>query len=109
MWSHAQGLHESVVRLYGVTSEKDLPDHGCWENLSKALKPYNIIPEDIPSPFNMFQNMEIDSDTGEMTLAPIRPKPGSYVLLKAEIDCLVAISACPEAGMGKEIAVQIYK
>src|SRR5574341_2133732 len=32
---------------------EDLPDHGCWENLSQALEPWKIPPEDIPSPFNI--------------------------------------------------------
>src|SRR5687768_14334036 len=34
---------------------EDIPDHGCWENLSDALKPWNILPDDVPSPFNIFQ------------------------------------------------------
>jgi uncharacterized protein len=33
---------------------EEIPDHGCWENLSQALKPWNISPDDVPSPFNIF-------------------------------------------------------
>src|SRR6185295_3875831 len=28
---------------------EDIPDHGCWENLSNALKPWQISPDDVPS------------------------------------------------------------
>ena len=87
---------------------EDIPDHGCWENLSEALKPWNIPPEDIPSPFNIFQTMRIDSDTGGMFDTLIRPKEEAHVDFRAEMDCLVGVSACPESGRGKEIRVEIY-
>jgi uncharacterized protein len=87
----------------------DIPDHGCWENLTDALKPWNVAPEDIPSPFNIFQTMRIDPDTGAMLDTLIRPKTEAHVDLKAEMDCLVAVSACPESGRGKEIRVEIFE
>ena len=93
--------------------EEDLPDHGCWENLTEAVKPWNIAPEDIPSPFNIFGMVKIDGSTGRMEFEvfPVkeRPKPGTYVQLRAEMNCLVAASACPHAGWGLPIRVQIYE
>jgi uncharacterized protein YcgI (DUF1989 family) len=88
----------------------EIPDHGCWENLSGALKPYGIPPEDVPSPLNLFQTMEIDGATGRMAHTTIRPKAGTYVDLRAERDLLVAFSACPDlpAG-GKPVTVAIYE
>jgi len=53
------------MSVLGVPFEK-FPKHGCWENLSSALKPWRIPPEDIPSPFNIFQHMNIDGKTGRM-------------------------------------------
>jgi uncharacterized protein YcgI (DUF1989 family) len=35
----------------------EMPTHGCTENLSGVLAPYGIALEDIPSPFNIFQDM----------------------------------------------------
>lgn len=87
---------------------QEIPDHGCWENLSAALKPWNIAPDDIPSPFNIFQCMSIDSETGMMYDTMIRPKEEAHVDFKAEMDCLVAVSACPESGRGQAIRVEIY-
>ena len=87
---------------------EEIPDHGCWENLSEALKPWNIPPEDIPSPFNIFQTMRIDPDTGAMLDTMIRPKQEAHVDFRAEMDCLVGVSACPQSGRGEAIRVEIF-
>jgi uncharacterized protein YcgI (DUF1989 family) len=87
---------------------EDIPDHGCWENLSDAVRPWNIAPDDVPSPFNIFQCMRIDPDTGIMSDTMIRPKDEAHVDFRAEMDCLVALSACPESGRGQAIRVEIF-
>jgi len=90
--------------------EVEIPDHGCWENLAQALKPYGMAPEDIPSPFNLNQTMKIDGITGRMEHTTIRPKPGNYMDLRAEMDLLVAFSACPDLPVGgKPVQVTIYE
>jgi uncharacterized protein YcgI (DUF1989 family) len=43
----------------------EIPDHGCWENLSAAVKPWNISPDDVPSPL-IFFNVAYRSETGSM-------------------------------------------
>jgi uncharacterized protein YcgI (DUF1989 family) len=86
----------------------EIPDHGCWENLSGAVKPWNISPDDVPSPFNIFQCMRIDPETGIMYDTMIRPKEETHVDFRAEMDCLVAVSACPESGRGQAIRVEIF-
>jgi hypothetical protein len=88
---------------------QDIPDHGCFENLSMAVKQWKIAPDDIPSPFNIFQCMRIDPDTGIMYDTMIRPKDEAHVDFRAEMDCLVAASACPESGRGQAIRVEIYE
>jgi len=87
---------------------EEIPDHGCWENLSDAVKAWDIAPDDVPSPFNIFQYMRIDSDTGIMYDTMIRPKVEAHVDFRAEMDCLVAVSACPESGRGQAIRVEIF-
>ena len=91
---------------------EELPDHGCWENLIEALKDWDIAPEDIPSPFNLYQTMRINGNTGKMEFEvfPVKPKPvpGTYVELRAEMNCLAAMSACPQSGYGEPIRVKIY-
>ena len=87
---------------------EEIPDHGCWENLSEALKPWNIPSEDIPSPFNIFQTMRIDPETGAMFDTMIRPKEEAHVDFRAEMDCLVGVSACPQSGRGEAIRVEVF-
>ncbi len=88
----------------------EIPDHGCYENISKALAPYGIIPEDIPSPFNLNQHMKIDGATGKMEHTQVRPRPGNYMDIRAEMDLLVALSACPDLPVGgKPVDVNIYE
>ena len=87
---------------------EEIPDHGCWENLSNALKPWQISPDDVPSPFNIFQCMRIDPETGVMYDTMIRPREEAHVDFRAEMDCLVAVSACPESGRGQAIRVEIF-
>lgn len=78
----------------------DLPDHGCWENLQGVLAPFGIAPEDIPNPLNLFQDVRIDGATGRMELTVIRPQPGSATVFRLAMDCLCAISACPDLHVG---------
>jgi uncharacterized protein YcgI (DUF1989 family) len=87
---------------------EDIPDHGCWENLIDALKAWDIPPEDIPSPFNIWQTMKIDPETGAMLDTTIRPKTEAHVDFRAEMDCLVAVSACPQSGRGEAIRVEVF-
>ena len=87
---------------------EEIPDHGCWENLSEALKPWDIPAEDIPSPFNIFQTMKIDPETGAMFDTMIRPEKEAHVDFRAEMDCLVGVSACPQSGRGEAIRVEIF-
>jgi uncharacterized protein len=87
---------------------EEIPDHGCWENLSGAVASWGIAPDDVPSPFNIFQCMRIDPDTGIMYDTMIRPKEEAHVDFRAEMDLLAAASACPESGRGHAIRVEIY-
>jgi uncharacterized protein YcgI (DUF1989 family) len=103
--------HEGRLREYYHRDFQDseIPDHGCWENLSRALAPYGIAPEDIPSPFNIFQHMIIDGATGRMEHTTIRPKTPTNVDMRAERDLLAAFSACPDMPVGgKPVDVVIF-
>jgi len=96
--------HKLLFETYGMKKLKieDLPDHGCWENLSLAVALWNISPDDIPSPFNIFQDMNINITTGTMKNSDLRPKENAYVLFQLKMDCLIAVSACPDLTVGGE-------
>lgn len=107
---------DEIFKIYGGVWKKlgrkqvVAPKHGCWENLAKALKPYGVSKEDVPSPLNVFQTMEINAQTGSMRYSMTRPRAeGDRVDFRSEMDCLVGISACPEGGRGRDLKILIYK
>ena len=92
----------------GTVTADDFPDHGCFENLSGACRPYGIAPVDIPSPLNLWQHMELDAQTGIMRRSKIRPEEPARFGMLALMDCLVAVSACPDLAVGgKDIRVSL--
>ena len=115
-WEQAKAGHSVMSRTWGkylgLTKREDLPDHGCWENMQDALKGYDIAPEDIPSPLDLFQNKNITGPTGEISRGEdeFRPESGkpAHTDLRAEMNCLVVLSACPETGRGEEVKVQVF-
>ena len=106
LWALRQRVASaSYLRQQEMTAD-DFPDNGCFENLTAAVAPYGIEPVDIPAPFNLFQNMLIDTETGVMRHTKIRPPAPVPVRMQALMDCLVAVSACPDLAVGgREIRV----
>ncbi len=93
----AKGIWE---KTYGRPLS-EMPPRGCTENLGTILAPYGIAVEDVPSPFNIFQHMIINADTGELAHSHLRPKPpGAHVTLRAEMNLLAALSTCPDMAAG---------
>ncbi len=70
------------------------PHHGCLGNLSHALEPYGITPDQIPVAFNIFMNVQVNGDTGELKVDPPMSQAGDYILFEAEMDLIVALTAC---------------
>lgn len=76
------------------------PGHrSCSDNFSDALSEFGLALEDIysPSVFNAFANVIIDQfGDGNIRVEPPRSKQGDYIEFQAEMDVLVAVSACPD-------------
>jgi uncharacterized protein YcgI (DUF1989 family) len=61
--------------------------------LANVFAPYGISEAMIPDPFNIFpQSTPISASA---TLAPLS-RAGDHIELQAELDCLVALPACPQ-------------
>src|SRR5699024_3879362 len=65
----------------------------CFENLYTSLKPYGIAPDDIPTAFNIFMNVQFQPD-GKLRVEPPLSKAGDHVLFEAQMDLLVGLTAC---------------
>ena len=67
----------------------------CTDNLAMALAELGLTPSEVPSPLNLFMNIPVHSQ-GTLSFEPLVSKPGDYVLFRAEMQCVVAFSACPQ-------------
>ena len=65
----------------------------CFENLYTNLKDYGIEPDDIPTAFNIFMNVQFNPN-GKLTVEPPLSKAGDHVLFEAQMDLIVGLTAC---------------
>lgn len=70
------------------------PHPGCFGNLTEALSPFGIAPDQIPCAFNCFMNVPIDGTTGQFTVEPPISKPGDHIDFIAEMDLIIGMTAC---------------
>jgi uncharacterized protein len=49
-----------------------------------------------PAPLNLFMNIPVHDDRRTVSFEAPTCKPGQYVVLRAEMDLVVAMSACPQ-------------
>ena len=67
----------------------------CTDNLAAALAELGLTPPETPSPWNLFMNIPVGAD-GSVSFEPPVSRPGDFVSLRAEMDCVVVFSACPQ-------------
>jgi uncharacterized protein len=65
----------------------------CWENLQLAFLPFGIDGRRIGTTFNIFMNVAVDP-AGSVTVGVPSSKPGDHIDLVAEMDMIVALTAC---------------
>lgn len=70
------------------------PHRGCFGNLCAALKQYEIKPDDIATSFNIFMHVTVDDKTGKISVLPPKSKAGDHVVLQANMDIIVGLTAC---------------
>lgn len=93
------GRHDTLMaacdvhryQLLGCTEYHE----NCTDNLAAAMKDLGLESPETPSPLNMWMNIPVEL-AGETGWQPPLSKPGDHVVLRAEMDCIVAMSACPQ-------------
>jgi hypothetical protein len=78
-------------RLLGVEGHHD----NCRDNLHAALAELGIAIPATPPSLNLFMNIPWTADGALAWGEPVSP-PGGYVVFRAEMDLVVAFSACPQ-------------
>ena len=72
------------------------PGHAsCHDNFRAAVRAAGVEPPPVPSPLNLFMNVPWGPD-GALVFTPPVSRPGDRVGLRAEVDLLVVLSACPQ-------------
>ena len=93
------GIHDTLIaacdryryELLGCAGYHD----NCTDNLAAGLGELGLAPPETPSPLNLFMNIPV-IDGNAIEFRPPVSTPGSYIALHAEMDCVVAFSACPQ-------------
>jgi uncharacterized protein YcgI (DUF1989 family) len=93
------GAHDTLMAccdpqryaLLGVEGDHD----NCRDNLHAALAELGIAIPATPSPLNLFMNIPWTPD-GRLAWGEPISTPGSHVVLRAELDLVIAFSACPQ-------------
>jgi uncharacterized protein len=93
------GIHDTLFaacdrwryEALGCTEYHD----NCTDNLAAGLAALGLAPPETPAPLNLFMNIPV-VDGNRVEVRPPVSTPGSYVTLRAEMDCIVAFSACPQ-------------
>ncbi len=70
------------------------PHRNCVANMTEALAELGLKPPEIPSPVNLFEKVAIGFD-GSLVIEPPLAARGDSVTLRALMDLVLVISACP--------------
>ena len=92
------GRHDFLLtpcsaETFRIIYKNEAPHPSCFDNLRLALTPFGIAPDTIPTTFNIFMNVEV-SDDGTIAVLPPKSKAGDSILLRAEMDLIVGLTAC---------------
>lgn len=93
------GVHDTIIAAcdrwrYGLLGVEGYHDN-CADNLTTGLTELGLKETHTPPPFNLFMNIPWTAD-GSLSFDPPATRPGDHVVFRAEIDCVVAMSACPQ-------------
>ncbi|MBP2168217.1 uncharacterized protein YcgI (DUF1989 family) [Erwinia toletana] len=95
------GVHDTFMaacdaRRYELLGCRE-PHRNCHDNLHEGLAALNVtLPHGNLASFNIFMNIQVQPDGITLKTLPTVTQPGDYITLRAEMDCYVALSACPQ-------------
>ena len=93
------GIHDTLLAACDVWRYRNLGctayHDNCRDNLVAGLAELCLTPPECPSPLNLWMNTPVVDGQGIDWRPPVS-RPGDYVVLRAELDCVVAMSACPQ-------------
>jgi uncharacterized protein len=94
------GIHDMLCAACDPERYEGLGVEGwhasCQENLRTALHAAGVDPPRFaPQPINLFMNTPAGAD-GTIAWLPAPTKAGDFVMMRAELDLVLVVSACPQ-------------
>ena len=93
------GIHDTLFAACDHWRYERLGHQGhhdnCTDNLAAGLAELGLEAPEVPAPLNLFMNIPV-IDGNRVEVRPPVSTPGSGVAFRAELDCVVAFSACPQ-------------
>jgi len=95
----AGGTHDTLLAAcdryrYELLGCKDY-HRNCTDNFWEAMVEAGYKPVELPAPFNLWQNTPVEPD-GRIKPNPPVTKKGDFIVLRAEMDLVICLSACPQ-------------
>lgn len=95
------GVHDTFMaacdrRRYELLGVKAY-HRNCCDNMVEGMLALGVTPpRPILASFNIFMNIRVQADGNSLLTLPAESRPGDAISLRAEMDCYVALSACPQ-------------
>ncbi|MDJ0951684.1 MAG: urea carboxylase-associated family protein [Alphaproteobacteria bacterium] len=95
------GIHDTFMAAcdryrYELLGFKEY-HRNCQDNMFEGLLELGVTPPfPIAASFNVFMNIPVLEDRNSVDFRPTECEPGQYITFRAEMDCYVAFSACPQ-------------
>ena len=93
------GIHDTLIAACDQYRYEKLGCQGyhdsCADNLRNALAALGLYLKECPASLNLWMNIPVQSD-GTFRWLPPASKPGQGVTLRALVNCIVVMSACPQ-------------
>ena len=93
------GVHDILIACCDIHRYQQLGAKGyhdnCADNFRMSLLAIGVTPTHVPSPFNIWMNIPVNKEGGYSWEEPVS-KPGDFIRIKALIDSIFVMSACPQ-------------
>ena len=99
MQDSAPGTHDTLLAAcdryrYELLGCKEY-HRNCTDNFWEAMVALGLKPIELPAPFNLWQNTPVEAN-GVIKPHPPVSKKGDYIVMRAEMDLVICLSACPQ-------------
>lgn len=93
------GVHDTLIAACDHTRYAELGcttyHDNCADNFRMALSAIGLTARHVPAPLNLWMNIPVD-ENGAYAWTPPAASPSDFVIMRAEMDCVAVMSACPQ-------------